>query len=341
MRRFWLYLAAAIVVGAFFLWLAARELPWGEFEAWVAQADAGHILLWCGVYVVIYGLCHLARIVRWNALVQPLGEDIPAMQVHRACAVGFTAILLLPFRLGEFVRPILLSRNTSLTVSGVLGTVVVERVVDGLIMTGLVFVTLATYDGIDSAAFAHTAATISAAIFVPALLVCVSAMKWREPTISLLRRIGTPISAKLTERVLGMLEAFIDGFAALAAGRSMLRFLMTTAVYWIANIVSMWLLLHYGFGFESIGLWASATIMGVMVLGLMLPAGPGMTGNFEFFALKSVALFVALEGTAAVQAAAFAAVLHILQFVVIVGPGLVVMWSDPQARHLIRLTEEG
>ncbi len=337
MRRFWIYLGIATLIGVAFLYLTARELPWGEVDAWAQTADPSHIALWSLIYVAAYSLCHAARILRWNELVRPLGE-VDSAVVHRVSVVGFAAILLLPFRLGEFVRPFLLAKRTSLSMSAVLGTVVVERVVDGLIVTGCLFLTLATYQGSASPAFAHTTGLISAAVFIPALIVCLSAIWTRDPTIRLLRRIGNPISEALTTRVLALLEAFIDGFRGLVAGRSLLRFLLATAAYWVANVVSMFLLAHFGFGFD-VGLWDTTTILAVMVIGLMIPAGPAMAGNFEFFALRGMALFVAIDGVAGVQVAAFAGLLHILQFVVITTPGFVVMWLDPDTRHLIRLSE--
>jgi hypothetical protein len=46
--------------------------------------------------------------------------------------VGFMAILALPFRLGEFARPYYVVRQGQSRMSEVLGTVAVERIVDGL-----------------------------------------------------------------------------------------------------------------------------------------------------------------------------------------------------------------
>lgn len=340
MRRFWLYLAFATVVGGVFLWLAARELRWDEVQKWAQTADLGHIALWSLLFAIVYAVCHAARIVRWNELVQPLGEVDPRT-VHRVCVVGFTAILLLPFRLGELVRPYLLSRRTSLGMTPLLGTAVVERVIDGLVITGLLFVTLATYSGSRSAGFAQTFGLISAGIFIPALLVCLVALWQRELALTAVRRIGGLVSPRLAERIAELLEAFIEGFRGLVAKKAAGRFLLATILYWTTNVASMWMLARWGFGLD-VGPWEIATVMAVLVIGIMLPAGPAMAGNFEYFALRGLGLFVVLEGEGSVgaQAAAFAALLHILQFVVIVIPGFIVMWSDREARHLVQLSQQ-
>lgn len=338
MLRFAVYFLVANLIGAFFLWLAARGLPLGNIAEYLNEADLGHLGVWSAVFVLVYAVCHWARIYRWSYLVRPLDEGIDRAMVHRVCTVGFTAILLLPLRLGELVRPYLLARRSQLGLSAVLGTAVVERVIDGLLVTGLLFITLAFYDGTHATGFATSAGIVSALIFVPALLVCVLAFLRKDWTLRVLRRIGEPVSRKLTDRLLGLLSEFIDGFRALLKADYLGRFLLMTAVYWASNIGSMWVLARMGFGLE-ISLWQMTTVLPILVIGIMIPAGPAMAGNFEFFMARGMALFLAVDvAEVGAKVAIFAATVHVLQFLVIALPGFFVMWTDPEARHLIRLS---
>ena len=337
--RFLLYFLAANIIGGFFLWLAARELPFEEIVPYFQNADLGHLGVWCGVFVLVYIVCHGARVFRWYYLVEPLGE-VDAGTVHRVCAVGFTAILLLPLRLGELVRPYLLSLRSKLPMSGILGTAVVERVIDGLLMTGLLFLTLFLYDGDRATAFARTTGVIAAAIFIPALVVCLLALWRRDWTLGVLRAIGNPISESLTEKATALLEDFIEGFRALVEARHMGRFLFMTVLYWTTNVVSLWVLARFGFGLE-VGMWEMATVLPILVMGIMIPAGPALAGNFEYFMIKGMGLFLAIEATGVgTSVAVFAATVHVLQFVVIALPGFLIMWVDPEARHLIQLSRQ-
>ena len=337
MTRFIVSFLIANVIGAIFLYLAWSGLPTDEVEQYFEQASTTHLLTWCAIYVGVYIICHGARIVRWYDLVRPLGE-VDGKLVHRVCVVGFTAILLLPLRLGELVRPYLLSRRTPFSMSAVLGTAVVERVIDGLIITGLLFVTLATYSGEQSTAFAYTTGALSAGIFSGALVTCLLALWRKDWTIAMVEKIFGIVSVGLARKLSGLLEGFIDGFRALIEARSLGRFLLLTAVYWGSNVVSMWLLARYGFELD-LGLWEMTTVLALLVIGIMIPAGPAMAGNFEFFLSRALGLFVAL-GTLGAQVAAFAATVHVLQFVVIVSPGILVMWFDPESRNLIQLSEQ-
>jgi len=336
-RRVAASFVAANLIGLLFLWLAARDLPFEQIGPYLRSADLGATLGWSVVFVGIYAVCHLARVLRWNQLVQPLGE-VDERTVHRASAVGFAAILLLPLRLGELVRPALLARRSSLTVSSLLATAVVERVIDGLFVTGLLFVTLLTYDGGRATGFAHTTGWIAAGIFLPALLCCALALWRRQLALDLVDLLVRPVSEGLADWAAELLGDFIDGFTALADRGRLGGFLLVTVLYWSVNVVSMWVLARFGFGFD-IGLWETTTVIAILVIGIMIPAGPALTGNFELFLTKGLALFVVLEQVGG-RVAVFAALVHVLQFVVIVAPGFWVMWTDPAARHLIQISQD-
>jgi glycosyltransferase 2 family protein len=339
MARFLIYFFIANAIGAFFLWLTARTLPLEEIVLAFGRMDVGHLVRWSLAFVAVYIVCHGARVFRWYYLVRPLGPVEPAV-VHRVCAVGFTAILLLPLRLGELVRPYLLARRSTLPMSGILGTAVVERVIDGLLITGLLFATLATYRGDRATEFAMGAGLISAAIFVPALSMCLLAFWRRRWAMLLVDQTFGRLSPALASKLGGMLGAFIDGFKALLQARYLGRFLGLTVLYWGTNVVSMWVLARYGFGLD-VGLWEMATVLAILVIGIMIPAGPAMAGNFEYFIAQGLGLFVALEvAEVGAQVGLFAATVHVLQFIVIVLPGFAMMWLDPQSRHLIRLSRE-
>ena len=340
MTRFVVYFIIANLIGGFFLWLVARDLPLDAIGAYFAQADPGQLIAASAGFVVLYGISHAARVMRWFELVRPIEPDLKPWTVHKVCLVGLTAILLLPLRLGELVRPYLLAKHTPVKASAALGTAVVERVMDGLAMTGLLFLTLATYSGQGATTFATTTGIISACVFSGALVMCVLAY-WR---MSLAQRIIDATFGRLWQRLAdklsGLLRDFITGFRALGSAGAMARFLAATLAYWIANVLSMWVLATWGFGLD-IGVWQMTTVLALLVIGIMVPGGPGMAGSFEFFMLRALALFVAVDDpNIAPTAGAFAALVHVLQLVVITVPGALVMWVDPKSRHLIQLADE-
>src|SRR5207247_1250591 len=95
-----------------------------------------------GLLVVV----HLCRALRWNNLLAPLRVRIPPGPLLAISSVGFMAILALPARLGEFVRPGLLRKHGA-SASAALGTVAVERIVDGLLVSLFVFAAFSALRG--------------------------------------------------------------------------------------------------------------------------------------------------------------------------------------------------
>jgi hypothetical protein len=89
-------------------------------------------------FVAALAVTHFCRAWRWNSLLAPIGVALPPGRLLAISSVGFMAILALPARLGEFVRPALIRKKGHVSAAAALGTVVVERVVDGLMVSLLV-----------------------------------------------------------------------------------------------------------------------------------------------------------------------------------------------------------
>lgn len=333
--RLGLSLLLASLVGAFFLYLASRAIPIDEVRHYLKGADWRRVGQGMLIFTLFYGLSHGARIWRWFYLVRPLGEADRG-QVYQVGIVGFAAILLVPLRLGEFVRPFLLANRSELSAAGILATVVVERVIDGLVVTGLLFLALWTYQGQASVEWVRGAGLVAAAIFVPALVICILAQRHGALATRLIMATAGRISKRHAAGVVRMVMRFVEGFNAVARWQDLAPFLALTGLYWFFNALSMWALLRFGFGLE-LGLWQMVTVMSVLVVGIMVPAGPAMVGNFEFFVAQGLGLFVMIEEAAVAGiVGAFAAVLHLLQVLIILLPAAFLM-----VRHQgLRLTRQ-
>src|SRR5439155_3364540 len=128
---------------------------------------------------------HFLRAWRWRHLLQPIGVSLPAGRLLAISSVGFMAILALPVRLGEFVRPYYVVRAGQSRMSAVLGTVAVERIVDGLVIAVLFFgCYLASPSGAYSAGL-RAAAWISLLGFLGLTVFLAFALAWPERTIRL------------------------------------------------------------------------------------------------------------------------------------------------------------
>jgi len=292
--------------------------------------------------VLLYALSiapvHLFRAWRWKYLLRPIGVKLSFGRLMIISTVGFMAILALPFRLGEFARPYYVVRQGQSRMSEVLGTVAVERIVDGLCIAILLFVTYLF-------SFAQGAHAYGPVLAVSAWLALLGflglaaflgfALRWPEATIrlaltvTLLRR----ISPRLAEKLADKLRALIQGFRALRHPGDMVPFLAQTALYWGANGLGMWLLarlMHLPIPLS--GAFAAMAFTGVLIT---LPNAPGLVGQFH----AGVVLALAAYLPAAVLTSAggaYAVALHGIQFVWYLVFGFVALLFTGEAAGSLR-----
>ncbi len=133
--QFFLFLGIALAL----LWLAFRDMsPESLSEGFSASKGLYIVLAVCVAF-----FSYLFRAFRWRLLMIPLGYKPKSTDVFFSVMVGYLANFLFP-RLGEVARCGVLSRKAAIPVDKLIGTVIVERVVDllSLLLITLIYTTL-------------------------------------------------------------------------------------------------------------------------------------------------------------------------------------------------------
>jgi uncharacterized protein (TIRG00374 family) len=284
-RKLLVRLLLSIAIGGAMLYLAARKIDWSGTVAALAAARWWVLAPYCAAMAAQ----HLFRAWRWKFLLAPI-HAVPFSRILPIASVGFAAIIALPLRMGELVRPYLIADPPRVRMSHGLGTLAVERVVDGLILAlgCSIAVWLARARGAPVPGWLELAGLIAAGVFLAALAVLVLALWQRRRAVELCRRLFGLVSRRAGDRLAAVAEDVVDGFVALPDLRSMALFLVGTVAYWLLNGVAMWVIAA---GFDmGLGLGAAIAVMLIVGVGIMIPTGPGFIGNFEFFAEGALAL---------------------------------------------------
>lgn len=320
MGRTVLKYSLSILLGAGMVYLAFKGEDWGAFSRGIGQVD--WVLL--AAYLGLFGGAHVLRILRWGILVRALGP-VSWRKVGSIGAFGYLCITALPLRLGEFVRPVLVRGEGGITASGALATVVVERVIDGILFVGLffVFVSLLPPTGNDSVQLVKVGAYGAGIFFGGLLIVLTAAYIKRDATVRLLTNIGNRVHIGLTAKAVGLLEAFLDGLKVLPDRRRLAGFLAITAVYWLLQGVGIKIMAN-ACQIHDMSWIGGFALLTVLVVGIMVPAGPGYTGSFELAVKASFALLV-LSPESRSMIVVFTIVLHVAQVGVQMLFGLLVL----------------
>jgi glycosyltransferase 2 family protein len=295
-RRAWLLrmVPGLLLTGLIGGW-AFRDTRWAELWASLLAAN----FLWLVPHVALLQVVHMLRAWRWGSLLSGM-ERVPFRHLNEATAVGNMLFVLLPLRLGEFARPILISRRSSIRASAALTSVVLERIIDGVAIALLLEGTLA-WVGEDSATLRYLrwVSHLMLGGFLGLWGLLLLAYWQRALAVGLVRRGVGWLSPSLAERVAGLMDSFVGAVRQVSGPRQFLSTVLLTAAIWAVNALAL-VALARAFGCEgaaggcaplSLSTFQGLVVLGVTVLGSMIPAAPGMAGTFQAGVKVSLSLF--------------------------------------------------
>lgn len=333
LRAHALVLFVSLLVMAGFLWLLkAGALPvvpppeaWSALRPWSAVA-----------FVAAFFAVHWVRCSRWALLVKE--EHRPSLGLTVAISfVGYGAQVLLPFRLGEAVRPALIHAHTKLPLGTAAGVSAAERIVDGLVLSLLLVVSLLCSTRV-SPLPDHIGALPVPAVVIPALawggvsafgvlsIGMVVVYVYQAPVQRWLARWLGRVSPPLSEWAARTMGSVVGGFAFLRELDTTRRFALLTLLYWGSNVAAFWLLL-WGAGVPSPTLLEAGVVLGVLGLGMAVPNAPGYFGTFQISGYASLVLFYPLA-VVTNAGAVFLFLLYVIQLgVTLVAAAIALSWG--------------
>jgi uncharacterized protein (TIRG00374 family) len=321
LRDWRVWAGAAITVVC--LWLALRGVPFGEVWRAVLQAD---MLVLFGVSVPAYVLNIYFRALRWRHLTNPIAP-MSKRSLFDALAVGFTMNNLFPLRIGEVVRCWHLGRATSSSAAAILGTVILERVIDTASLVLLVALALAFAGlGRDEEAVLRGGAVALVPLALAPLAALALLRARPEPVIRLVGRLARPFPARVGARLESALRSFAQGLGALRGGSHLFWLFFHSVQLWLFwSALPMWAAL-FAFGeapdsaLRTVALgWLLLAAVGAAIA---LPSAPGFIGPYQ---LAFTTFLVRGMGVQPATAVAMGMAAWFAFWVSLTAPGLLVL----------------
>jgi glycosyltransferase 2 family protein len=250
------------------------------------------------VYLVFVIVMTYFRATRWRFLLRKVGAEVPREKILRVSMVGFAAILLLPFRLGEFVRPAMLREKGKVSFSAATGSIIGERIVDGFYLSLVLAIALLVVPKVSPLPDqivglppqVTTAKVIGYAYFTlagfTAALVTIAVYFFAHDFAkrATLAVFGI-VSKKLAERLAHEAERLADGLHFLKSPKDAAGFMFESTMYWGINAAGMWLL-AWGCGLEhadgsAVNYGEACAMMGMLGVTILIPGPPGLLGIFQ------------------------------------------------------------
>jgi len=222
-----------------------------------------------------------SRAARWRSLLAPIAR-IRYLRVLGYTFVGYLANNVLPARLGELVRSHALGEGEGLSRTTVLGTVVVERIVDTVIVVGLAALAVLSLGvgGIVSTAVVLGAIFVGVLVVILALSVVSHRLPGAERATALVERVP---------RLLDLARRLRDGLSVVSKPRTVIAAIGFSVLAWTFSILTF-VLGGAAIGIEITPLQGALMTSGV-ALATIVPSGPGYLGTFELTAVGIASRF--------------------------------------------------
>jgi hypothetical protein len=307
----WIKPAVGLVVAGAFATAIARRMDWQTVRGVWASADAGMLAL----AVALLGAGVTARIARWWWMLRALEPSLPMSACVRPFLVSLAANNTLPFRAGDVVRATGFRGVLRAPAARVVGTLVVERLLDMLVLLTLFFAgLLGVAAGAVPAAFVTTGALLGAGCVGAVLALVLAPGPLRRGLHRLLARPGFA-GAGWAHKLGDAADHFFDTLALVQSPRRALQLLGLSYLGWGLEggmYAAVAWALHTAVA--PAGPWFAMT---TGTLATLIPSSPGYVGTFDYFAMLGLMAY----GAARTAATANALLVHVILWVPVTAAG--------------------
>lgn len=304
----WGNFVLSFIVSGGFLYLAFRNVKLDELGEALERVNGSWLLVAIGVSLLIM----VFRAWRWQLELRPL-EHVPLGRLWVVTALAYMAINLLPVRLGEVVRPWLLSRRSNVSFANVVGNIVVEKTMDSILILFYILVGLLTIENLP--VWVRRGAIFPAVGAV--ILVSLVLLFWWRGEAFVDRWVLHLLPERFRGNLKKVLASMADGMRVIPNRGLLLAVFLVSLTLWFLPILSSYIVI---LAFDFPVPFSAALVVFIFVgFGTALPNLPGMIGPYQYACQLALGLF----GVSNVDGLAYGLVLNAIQFLTLVAQGLV------------------
>ncbi|MCP9236440.1 lysylphosphatidylglycerol synthase transmembrane domain-containing protein [Lewinella sp. JB7] len=243
---------------------------------------------WLGMTLVAFCISNVSRAIRWNMLLRTLGKSPRFINAFLTINLGYLANLGFP-RFGEIVRPAAMARYEGIKLERVVGTVVVDRMVDVICLLTLTGLTLLMagdriWAWVDENASVSDRLAGLEWLLTSAVILTVGglALAWFQR-----RRI---MATRLGGKLVTIVRGFGEGIRTIATVERPGRFILHSLNIWLMYfLMTYFVFLSFG-PTAGLGPEAALTTFVSGGWGIVVPS-PGGMGSYHYMAQSALGLY--------------------------------------------------
>ncbi len=271
--------------------------------------------------VIVMIISHWLRAYRWKLFFQSseLNTD-KTYPFFSATMIGYAVNNVIP-RGGEIGKAVYLSNQLKISQSKILGTVVLERLLDFISLIVIFGITSLTYSK-EMNHFFPGLGIVAVVIFFGSLtLLVLFTFVPKKVLYKFTRRNLALVNVRFGIKMAAIVSLFTDGIGSLKRSDKIFQILVISILIWFCYCVMTWIPL-FAFEFQNtakLSFMAAIAVMTISSIGVILPS-PGGIGTFHVFCSS---VLVNLFGILQIDALSYATVVQLMNLIVtsILGAG--------------------
>lgn len=314
-------IAAILTAGALFLAFRNQDFS----ELWAQLLEANLLALSLGSLLQL--VAHFVRAWRWQYLLRPFKQHTNLYTAFKAVMVGYALNNVIP-RAGEVARPLVVAKREHIPFTGTLGTIVLERVFDIIIVGALLFISYLLYADKLSQSFPELIDTTTPVIiiFIAGLTLFTAAVLNKTIYGAIERLINWIFPTKFASILTHLFRTFTDGLRGLNR-KTAFPLIGGTILVWFLYWLSMLSFIYVFSGSDelsAIGISGTTLLLTLSAIAVAIPT-PGGLGTYQYFISQTLILIFAVPSS---KALAFATLSHIVPFIIVTIIGIVYAFTE-------------
>lgn len=265
-------------IGIVLMWWAYKDV---DFDAMGKSLSQAH-WFWIVIALVLNYSATAYRGFRWNTLLQPLGYKVGKWTAVHSVAFGYLMNDLIP-RSGEVARCTLLNRAEKVPMDKLIGTVILERIVDVIMLATILMLTLILHQDALFSLFSHVDAGKGKILIILAVVGIVGLIAFFL-VLKKLRHIA------FVDRVAVFFIGIGSGIKSILKLKQKGQFILWTLGIWVTWLVMTQCMMYALEETKMLTPVDSLFLMAAASLGMLVPTQGGL-GAYHFMTMLA---FVAL-----------------------------------------------
>jgi uncharacterized protein (TIRG00374 family) len=309
-----------ILLSIALIWLIVKKYDLKQSWDIIKTASPGFYV----AMILVYLSTFYFRALRWKCMLVDIG-DFKLSFLVKTIIVGFAGNNLIPARGGELLRMEFFSRQTKVSRTTSLTSIVLEKILDALVL--LAFLVCAGFLLNETSDILTNTIKIASLIFLPMLAFLIFLrVRGRRLIQWVVQKKG-----KTFQLASNLLSKFYTALLFMRADTNTLRITALTVLIWsLEGLV-------FVIGMKAAGVEDSVILIGIIALcivnfGILVPSSPGYIGVFHAATVVSLSLF----GIATTNSLAAAIIVHSCQFLPTTLIGIVILITahyKPKQKH--------